>query len=117
MRHLLGAVVALIAAVLGALILGEYELGGATGFIAAVLFGLAVGEALVAVGRVAGTGDALLAAALTAGGFAWSSWIFAGRDWDYVEGVRWAAVPVGALAAALWVRSSGRRAADSSPQP
>jgi hypothetical protein len=117
MRHLLGVAVAVVAAVLGGLILGEYELGGATAFVAAVLFGLAVGEALVTVGRAAGVADAILAAALVGAAFAWSSWIFAGRDWGYVENVRWAATPVGALAAALWVRSSGRRAADSSPRP
>jgi hypothetical protein len=117
MRHLLGVALAAGAAVLGALILGEYELGGATAFVAAVLFGLAIAEALITVGRSAGVADMVLAAVLAAGGFAWAAWIFAGRDWDYVTGIRWAAVPVAAAAAGLWVRSSGRRAADSPPQP
>jgi hypothetical protein len=117
MRHLLGVTVAVGAAVLGALILGEYELGGATAFVAAVLFGMAVAEALITVGRVSSTGYAVLAAVLVAAGFAWAAWIFAGRDWDFVPGVRWAAVPVAALAAGFWVRSSGRRAPDSPPSP
>jgi hypothetical protein len=117
MRHLLGVMVATGAAVLGALILGEYDLNGATAFVAAVLFGLAVAEALVSVGRVSGTGYAVLAALLVGAGFAWAAWIFAGRDWDFVEGIRWAALPVGAVAAAFWVRSSGRRATDSPPPP
>ena len=117
MRNLLGVAVAAGAAALGALILGEYELGGATAFVAAVLYGLAVAEVLVTAGRVSGAVFAGAAAALVAAGFAWSSWIAAGRDWAFVSDVRWAALPVGALGAALWVRSSGRRAADSPPSP
>jgi hypothetical protein len=117
MRHVLGVAAATAAAVLGALILGEYDLSGLTAFVAAVLFGLAVAEVLVSVGRVSGLGYAVLAAALAGAGFAWAAWIFAGRDWDFVSGVRWAALPVGAVAAAAWVRSSGRRGGDTPPEP
>src|SRR4051794_30080268 len=51
MRHLLGVAAAAAAAAFGGLVLGEYELKGAMVFVAAALFGLAVGEILVAVGR------------------------------------------------------------------
>ena len=117
MRHLLGVTAALAAAAFGGLVLGEYELKGAMAFVAAVLFGVAVAEVLVAAGRQAGLADAVLVACFTAAGFAWSSWIQAGEDWGYVSGGRWAALPVGAAAAALWVRSSGRRAAGSPAEP
>jgi hypothetical protein len=117
MRHLLGVVAAVAAAAFGGLVLGEYELKGAMVVVAAVLFGLAVAEVLVAVARATPTAHALLAAVLTAAGFTWSSWIQAGRDWGFVTGARWAGAPLGAVAAALWVRSSGRRAAGSLAEP
>jgi hypothetical protein len=117
MRHLLGVVAACVAGAFGALVLGEYELTGAMVVVAAVLFGLAIGEVLVAVSQRTSPLHAALAGGLTAGAFVWSSWIQAGRDWGYVSGLRWAGVPVGAVAAALWVRSSGRRAAGSPAEP
>ena len=117
MRHLLGVTAALAAAAFGGLVLGEYELKGAMAFVAAALFGVAVAEVLVAAGRQAGPVDMALAACFTAAGFAWSSWIQAGQDWRYVPDARWAALPAGAAAAALWVRSSGRRAAGSPAEP
>jgi hypothetical protein len=117
MRHLLGVVAATVAAAFGGLVLGEYELKGAMVVVAAGLFGLAVAEVLVALARRTGAPDAALAGVLAGVGFAWSSWIQAGRDWEFVTGTRWAGVPLGALAAALWVRNSGRRAADSPAEP
>ncbi|MEY2475543.1 MAG: hypothetical protein QOG87_858 [Actinomycetota bacterium] len=117
MRHLLGVGAAIVAAAFGGLVLGEYELKGAMVIVAAALFGVAVAEVLVAVARDAGSADAVLAGVLTGLGFAWSSWIQAGRDWGFVTGMRWAGVPVGVVAAALWVRSSGRRAAGSPAEP
>ena len=117
MRHLLGVVGAVAAAVFGGLVLGEYELKGAMVVVAAALFGVAVAEVLVAVSRQSGLAHAGLAGVVTGLGFAWSSWIQAGRDWGFVTGLRWAGVPIGAVAAALWVRSSGRRAAGSPAGP
>jgi ABC-type Mn2+/Zn2+ transport system permease subunit len=117
MRHLLGVVTAAAAAAFGGLVLGEYELKGAMVVVAAVLFGLAVAEVLVAIARRTGPVEATLAGVLTALGFAWSSWIQSGRDWEFVSGVRWLGVPIGVVAAAAWVRSSGRRAVDSRAEP
>jgi hypothetical protein len=117
MRHILGVVAATLAAAFGGLVLGEYELKGAMVVVAAALFGLAVAEVLVAVSRQTDLLHAALAGVLTGLGFGWSSWIQAGRDWDFVTGARWVGVPVAAAAAALWVRSSGRRAADSPAEP
>ena len=117
MRHLLGVAAAVLAAAFGGLVLGEYELKGAMGVVAPVLFGLAVAEVLVAAARRADWASAALAAVLSAAAFAWSAWIQAGRDWDFVTGLRWAGVPLAAAAAALWIRSSGRRAAGSPAGP
>ena len=102
---------------LGALILGEYELNGVMPIVAGVLFGLAVAEATVAVARDTRLRLAIVAGVVAAAGLVWSSWIAAGRDWDFVSGARWSAVPIGAVAAAVWVRSSGRREADSPDEP
>jgi hypothetical protein len=113
MRHLLGVVAAAVASAFGGLVLGEYELTGAMAVVAAVLFGLAVAEVMVAVGKRAAIPESVAAAGLAAAGFTWAAWIQAGRDWGYVTGLRWAGVPIAAVAAALWVRSSGRRAAGS----
>ena len=117
MRHLLGLAAATLAAAFGALVLGEYELQGAMGVLAAVLFGLAIAEALVAVGRSATAVDAAAVAVLSAIAYVWSAWIAAGRDWGYVSGIRWAGVGISAVAAALWIRSSGRRAGGTPPSP
>src|SRR6476620_4470379 len=61
MRHLLGVLAAAAAAAFGGLVLGEYELTGVMVFVAAGLFGLAVGEVLVAVARRTDVGHAVLA--------------------------------------------------------
>lgn len=117
MRHLLALLTGVVVAALGALILGEYELRGFMPVVAGVLFGLAVAEAMVAVGRDIRLGLVIGAAVFAAAGLVWSSWIAAGRDWDFVSGARWAAAPIAAVAAALWVRSSGRRGAGSPSEP
>ena len=117
MRHLLALFVGAVVAALGALILGEYELRGLMTVVAGVLFGLAVAEAMVAVGRAIRIELVIGAAVFAAAGMVWSSWIAAGRDWAYVSGARWGAAAIAAVAAALWVRSSGRREADSPSEP
>ena len=117
MRPLLALVAGVAVAALAALILGEYELNGIMPVVAGVLFGLAVAEAVVAIGRDTRIELAIAAAVFAAAGLVWSSWIAAGRDWDFVTGARWSAAPIGAVAAFLWVRSSGRREADSPDEP
>lgn len=117
MRHLLAVAAGVAVAVVGALILGEYELRGPMAVIAGVLFGLAVAEAIAAVARDAAPRYSLVAAGLAAAGFVWAAWIAAGRVWGFVPGLRWVAAAVAAVAAALWLRSSGRREAGSPDEP
>ena len=117
MRTALGVVAAALVAVVGALVLGEYELRGALPYVAAVLFGLAVAEATITAGRSAALSLAVAGAVFTAIGFVWAAWIESGRDWAYVNANAWLAAVVGAAAAAFWIRAFGRRADGSQPPP
>lgn len=97
MRTVLGLVVGALVAVLGALILGEYEFDGALPWVAGPLFGLAIGEAVVAVGAARAQAVAAVTGLLGFSGIVWAGWI------DSVEGVEpfktdvWAAAALAAL--------------------
>lgn len=122
MRPALALLAGAAVASLGALILGEYEFKGTTPYVAGLLFGLVVAEAIVAVARRGGPALAGAAAALAGGGLVWAAWISSGRDWDYVPGAAWVAVAVGGAVAGVRtgrapVRSSGRPAAGNPPGP
>jgi hypothetical protein len=110
MRPLLAVLAAAAATALGALILGEYQLNGATPYVAGVLFGLVVAELA---GFVAGRGalppPALVAVVVLPGlGMVWAAWISAGRSWQFVPTGAWVGAALAPVAAVLWLRS-GRR--------
>ena len=108
-RPLLGVVAGLVLALIGAVLLGEQPLEGTTAFVAGALFGVAIGEAMVSVAR---GGDAYLsasAALLTEAGLVWALYIETGHDLRAAVPEAWAAVVVGAVLAALWVRTGARR--------
>lgn len=67
-RSLLGLLGAAAASAFGALVLGEYEFTGTLPFLAGPLFGLAVGEVVVAVGRARALTVGMAAAAVAAAG-------------------------------------------------
>ncbi|MEO6121640.1 MAG: hypothetical protein ABIW46_01460 [Acidimicrobiales bacterium] len=122
MRPFLAVVACVSTAALGALILGEYELVGATALVAGVLFGLLVAEAGLATAGRHSTARAvarlhLVAPATAAGGLVWAAWISSGRDWAYVAAEAWIAVAVAALCAAGWVRGPRRPAGGNPPTP
>lgn len=125
MRLPLAVVAGTAVAALGALILGEYEFKGTTPYLAGVLFGLVVGEAVLAVAGRGGPALAAVVGAQAGGGLLWAAWISSGRDWDYVPGAAWVAVSLGAVvgvARTAWaspesVRSSAPPADDSRPGP
>lgn len=117
MRLVLAFIAGAAVAAMGAVMLGEYELVGITPYVAAVLFAVVIAELLRS---VAGQPSVVLvggAAMLTVIGLLWAAWIQAGRDWSYVPGATWASLAVGAVAAALWVRSSARRGASTTSDP
>lgn len=124
MRLALAVLAGAAVAALGALILGEYEFTGTTPYVAGVLFGLVVAEAVIGVARRGGRELAAAAAVLSGGGLLWAAWISSGRDWDYVFRPAWVAVAIGVVAAG-WrtatakaaVRSSGPPAGDSRTEP
>lgn len=117
MRRVLALAAGALAAAVGAVILGEYELQGVTPFVAGILFGVIVAEVVTVAGRrhdLATTGGC---AALAAAGMVWAAWISSGEDWSYVAGEAWFGVVLAAVAAGLWIRTPGRPGAGSRPAP
>ncbi len=117
-RDLAAAVAGAATAGLGALLLGEYELDGATPLIAGVLLGLILAEVVVAVrGSRDGATAAVLSALLAAAAMVGAAWISSGNDWAFVPTLAWVGVAVAAASAAAWVRVPGRRARGSPRAP
>jgi hypothetical protein len=116
-RDLAAVAAAAAIAALGALLLGEYELDGATPLIAGVLFGLVLAEVVVAVRGRSDVPTAVVSAVLAAAGMVGAAWISSGNDWSFVPALGWVGVAVGAAAAAAWVRAAGRRARGSPRAP
>jgi hypothetical protein len=94
-----GLLAAAAVAVLGALILGEYEFDGWLPLVAGALFGLLVAEVAVAVGGRRTPVVAAVTAALAAGGVLWAGWISAGEGLAPIPGEAWVAGAVGAASA------------------
>lgn len=101
MRRILGVCAGVAAGTLGALILGEYPFSGIVVLGAAIIFGLAVAEVVVGVGRWRGPGAAGTAAALVAAGLVWAAWISEGRDLSRLPIWGWVAVALGMATAAI----------------
>jgi hypothetical protein len=106
-RAPLGLLCAAAAAVLGAQILGEYEFTGSLPFVAGPLFGLVIGEVVVAVGRCRSLAVGLGAAAIAACGIVWAGWIDSTQGVEPVKGLVWVAAGLAALAALA--RTTGLR--------
>ncbi len=112
MRTPVAAMVAALAvATLGAVILGEYELTGVRPLLAGALFGVAIGEVIATVTRPVDADIHLLvgAALATEAGLVWATWISTGHHLDLAPVTAWLGIGIGALSAALWLRSAGRR--------
>jgi hypothetical protein len=108
-RVILGCVAAVVAAAGAGLIMGEYELRGAMALLAGVLFGLAVAEAAITIGRSSDwvlVGVTAVAAFL---GLTWAASIDAGDSLSRVAGMRWAGSGLALVSAGWWVRSLGSR--------
>ena len=103
--------------VLGALILGEYELAGLTAVVTGVLFGLAVAEVMVWVARDVPRALVAAAALLAAGGLLWAGWISVRNRDEAIPGGAWVAAGLGAVTAAVRVRSGRSAGSGSPPEP
>ncbi len=108
-RAIAGVVVAGLVSSYGALVLGEYEMGrGATPLFAGVLFGLAVGEVLVVVGRDPGPATASAGGFLAFGGMTLAVVLSTSRDVRFAEVEAWIGVALAAAVSWFWVRSAAR---------
>lgn len=117
MRVVLGAFAAIAAGALGGLIMGEYELRGVMALIAGVLFGLAIAEAAITVGKSSDWLLVVITAVAAGVGLTWAAWIDAGEELRLIAGPRWIGSVVAALSAGWWVRSLGSRSTSSPPPP
>jgi hypothetical protein len=100
-RTVCGLVCAALVAALGALILGEYEFTGTLPYVAGPLFGLAVGETVVAVGRSRATATAAIASLVALGGITWAGWIDSSEGVEPLHSGVWVAAALAAVAAFL----------------
>ena len=110
-RQVLAIVAAAALASLGAVVLGEYPLQGLTVVVGFPLYGLAVTELALAIGRRLALPTAAAVAAAVALGLTWALWISFGhfRNDARPPGLSWVMVGVAFVAALAWGRS-GRRA-------
>ena len=108
-RRVVGMVATLLTGVLGALIVGEYDLHGFTPYVSGILFGLVAAEVALAIGRDNGIGPAAVVAVAAAGGLAWAAWISSGRGVAPIPLGAWLGVGLAAVVGFGWVRYSGRR--------
>lgn len=116
MRPTLALLAGALTAVLGALILGEYQFTGVTPIVSGALFGLFVAEVVVSIGRRRGGGPALGSALLSAGGLTWAAWISVRHSGHHPPAMAWVAVAIGAATAGFRARATRTPTADSPPE-
>lgn len=120
MRVVLAVLAALLVAMLGAAILGEYQFDGFTGAAAGLIYGIFIAEAAVAVNRRGNSWLAAVCAVLAVGGLGWAIRVSIGPRMSFpgdIPGLGWVALVLAAAGAAIRARSSGRRGAGSQPEP
>jgi hypothetical protein len=108
-RVILGCVVAVLVAALGGLIMGEYELRGPMALLAGVLFGLAVAETAITIGRSSDWVLVAVAALAAFAGLTWAASIDAGDSLARIAVLRWIGSLLALVSAGWWVRSLGSR--------
>jgi hypothetical protein len=104
-RALLGLGLGAATAVLGALILGEYEFTGSLPWVAGPLFGLVIGEVVVGVGRSRHVAVAALAGVFSFAGIAWAGWIDSTEGLEPVKRLAW--VSAGLAGVVAFFRTAG----------
>lgn len=106
-RKVLAILCAALVASLGALILGEYEFKGSLPWIAGPLFGLVLGEVVVAVAKSRDVVVAGATALIGFGGIVWAGWIDSTEGVEPVHTLVW--VAAGLAAVVGYVRTAGLR--------
>ena len=113
MRQVLAILAAGVLAAIGAAVLGEYDLRGTTAIVGFPLYGVAVTELALAVGRRLAPLTLMATAVFVAGGLTWALWISFGHFRNDVvpPPLSWAMVGVAVAASLAWGRSGRRRPA------
>lgn len=111
MRQALAIVFGTLLALVGALVLGEYDLRGLTAVIGFPLYGVAVSELALAVGRRLAPASLVVVGMAVAAGLAWALWISFGhfRNGEDPPALSWVMVGVAVVAAVGWGWSSRTR--------
>lgn len=104
---MLGVVCGGLVAAFGAVVLGEYEFTGLLPYVAGPLFGLAVGEVVVAVGTSRASPVAVASSLLSFAGVVWAGWIDSSEGVEPFKTLVWVAAALAAIVAFL--RISGLR--------
>lgn len=94
-----------LTALLGALILGEYEFTGTLPYVAGPLFGLVLGEVVVGVGRTRAQVAAGLTAAFGFAALVYAGYISSGRGLHPIATLVWVAAALAAICS--YVRIAG----------
>lgn len=104
-RKVAGIVAAALVAALGALILGEYEFKGTLPWVAGPLFGLVLGEVVIAAGKARDVVSAGCVAAFGFAGIVWAGWIDSTEGVEPVHSLVWVAAGLAAIVG--YVRTAG----------
>lgn len=106
-------------ALAGAVVLGEYDLQGTTAIVGFPLYGLAVAELALAVGRRLAAVTLAVLAAIVAGGLGLALWISFGhfRNGVVPPPLSWVMVAAAAAATFAWGWSGRRRRPKGTHQP
>jgi hypothetical protein len=102
-----------VLAVVGGLIVGEQEMLGWIAVVAAVGFGVVMGELMTAVGGAYPRWGAIVAGALAGLGYTYALWISSAQWLVPLDAAAKAGPVVAAALAAFTLRSSGQRGSDS----
>lgn len=95
--------------------MGEYELRGPMALVAGVLFGLAVAEVAITVGKSSAWLLVVIAAVAAFGGHTWAAAIDAGDSLGRIAGMRLLGSVLAMVSAGWWVRTLGSRSLHSPP--
>jgi len=115
-RQVVAVLAGALLAVVGAAVLGEYDLQGATAIVGFPLYGVAVAELTVAIGRRLGLAALAAVAVVVVAGLAGALWISFGHFRNGVEPPLLSWVMVAAAAAAVTWARSGRHRSPVPPQ-